>query len=162
LLELVLVMVIACTALAIAAPSMTGWSRGARLRNAAEEFVRLSRYARTQAVSNASVYRIQVEPSTANFWLLEQRGTEWVKVEDSFARNASVPEGGQIQITRSQNDKTSAPGDSAGDTITFYPNGQIQPGRIKISDDTGRSMEVECTTPTEDYHLVIDTENSSS
>ena len=47
LLELVLVMVVICTVLAIAAPSMRGWNQGNKLKDAATEFIALTKLART-------------------------------------------------------------------------------------------------------------------
>src|SRR5215475_2100789 len=72
LLELVLVMLIACTALAIAAPKMSGWSNAGKLRNLADQFITLTRYARTNAISEATIYRIQIDTQGGKFWLMKR------------------------------------------------------------------------------------------
>ena len=53
LLELVLVLVVLSTALAVAAPSMRGWSKGSTLRDAGDQFLAVARWARSQAVAGA-------------------------------------------------------------------------------------------------------------
>jgi type II secretion system protein H len=166
LLELVLVMLIACTALALAAPSMRGWSRGARLRNSAEEFLNMTRLARTQAVTRATIYRIQIDTQAGTFKLLAQQGSEFVEVNDELARMKSVPEGGQIELTRPQADSKSGNSSSetavlATDAIDFYPNGRTQAAHVRISDDSKHSFDIECASPAERFQIVTQTESSS-
>ncbi|MDB4966667.1 MAG: hypothetical protein JWN44_2356, partial [Myxococcales bacterium] len=55
LLELVLVMLVITIAIAVVAPTLRGWSRGSHLRDTAEQFVTLTRLARTQAASSAQL-----------------------------------------------------------------------------------------------------------
>jgi prepilin-type N-terminal cleavage/methylation domain-containing protein len=150
LMELILVMLIAATALAIAAPHVGGWSRGARLRNCAEEFVRMTRLARSRAVTDAAVYRIQLDTATVNFKLLVQQGTEFVDVQKSLGRNAAPLKNATIELVRMGTELT----DSAADSIDFYPTGRTQPMRIIITDDAGHKIGIECATPAEDFRVV--------
>jgi len=55
LLELILVMVILATVMALAAPKLQSWRQGGKLRNSADEFVAATRFARTRAISSGSV-----------------------------------------------------------------------------------------------------------
>jgi Tfp pilus assembly protein FimT len=148
--ELILVMLIAATALAIAAPHVGGWSRGAKLRSCAEEFVRMTRLARTRAVSDATVYRIQLDTATVNFKLLKLQGTDFVDVRQTLARNAAPLTNATIELVRMGAELT----DRAADAIDFYPTGRTQPMRIVITDDVGNKIGIECTTPAEDFRIV--------
>ena len=152
LLELVLVMLIAATALAIAAPRLAGWSKGQKLRSCAEEFVRMTRLARTKAVSNATVYRILLDSATVNFKLQVQSGTEFTEVKESLSENAAPLVNGKIEVVRSGTEEMGA--SSVANGIDFYPSGRTQPMRVRITDETGHSIEIECTTPAEDFRIV--------
>jgi type II secretion system protein H len=153
LLELVLVMVIACTALALAAPSMTGWRRGAQLRGKAEEFLAMARLARTQAITNATTYRVVLDVNTATFRLTVQQGDQFVDVNDTLSQPITVPEGSKVELTKSET--TSQMAGSSSDGITFYPNGRTEPAKVRFSDDAGRVFEVECVSPAEYFFLRI-------
>ena len=43
-------LIILCVALAVTAPSLSGWNRGSKSRDAGEQFLALTRWARTQAL----------------------------------------------------------------------------------------------------------------
>jgi type II secretion system protein H len=151
LLELILVMLIACTAIALAAPALSGWRRGATLRNAAEEFIRMTRMARAKSVANATVCRIQIDTSKLDFFLTIQQGTEVVKVNDSMARSAVVIEGGRITISKIATGTNIA---TNAEMIEFYPTGRVEPARITLTDDSGKTLEIECVSPAEGFRLV--------
>src|SRR5262245_1467079 len=151
LLELILVMVIACTAIALAAPSLSGWRRGATVRNAAEEFIRLTHMARTQAVANAQVYRIEIDTSKCDFWLTVQQGTGIVPLADSLARSRVVIEGGKVEISKIASGTSAT---TAAQSIEFYPTGRVEPARVRITGEAGYVQEIECTSPAEGFHLV--------
>ena len=60
LIELLLVLVVISAALGIAAPSLSHWGRGQRLRDAGDEFLATVRWARAQAIANSRTYRLNV------------------------------------------------------------------------------------------------------
>src|SRR4051794_14745939 len=74
LLELILVMVIICMVMALAAPTLTGWSRGAKLRNSADEFVSATKFARTRAVSSGYTCVVSIDRQSGTFSVKQQTG----------------------------------------------------------------------------------------
>ena len=61
LLELVLVMVIICTILAMAAPSLRGFFTSRETSDAAAQIVALTHLARSQAITEGRVYRLNLD-----------------------------------------------------------------------------------------------------
>lgn len=145
LLELVLVLVIICTALAVAAPSLRNWSHGSYVRNAADEFVAVTRYARTQAIATGQMYRLNLE--TGEYHLTIQRGEEFTPVDSDLGR-ATLAEGYTIELLASQQaaDK--------GASIDFFPTGRTQPSKVRITSNQGESLEIECAAPTESFRVL--------
>ncbi len=143
LLELVLVMGIVCTVLALAAPSLRGWSRGAVMNAVTAEFLAATRWARTQSVSECRVYRLQA--TEEGYLLAAQEGQEWVEPDSSLGRPRALPAGWRIQLTRLS--------DGSGAMIDFYPTGRCDPARVLFIADDGRSVEVRCDTPAEGFRV---------
>src|SRR5437016_4959262 len=98
LLELVLVMVVACLALAIVAPSLSRWSKGAQLRDAADQFVAITRLARARAVAESTTYRLNINSQEGTYQLTMDNGSGFVQLQSSWGRTFPVPEGAQLQL----------------------------------------------------------------
>jgi type II secretion system protein H len=144
LIELITVMVIICVVLAMAAPSLQGWSRGSKLRDAGDQFLAVARYAQTQAVSEARIYRLQVDAKAGRYWLAAQDGTELVEPATDFGRPYDVPEGFRLEMTDL--------GGQPLELVDFYPTGRCQAARVRIIDREYVAM-VECVSPTEGFAL---------
>lgn len=163
LLELILVMMIIATVMALAAPSLSGWSKGAKLRNAAESLVSMTRYARTQAIIKGTVYRVQLgDPAT--FTLLKQQGTDFVEANDQAAPAVAAPDGGKIEFTRitvNSNEQTQpdtgtkdAASSDASRALDFDPTGRSPTATIKIYDSAGKYLTIENTSPLQQFKTV--------
>jgi type II secretion system protein H len=147
LLELVLVMVIICTALAIASPSLRGWSRASKLRDASDQFMATVRYARAQAISTSQVCRLTVDANGGTYQLSTQEGQNFVELGNDFGRVFGVPEGCRIEMTEL--------GGKSISTVDFYPTGRTQPAHVKISyEELGETVEFECPTPAQSFAVV--------
>src|SRR5438093_10887720 len=83
LLELVLVMVIACLALALVAPSLSAWGHGAQLRDLADQFVSLTRLARSRAVADGLTYRINIDAKSGTYQLTVQSGANFAPMQSA-------------------------------------------------------------------------------
>jgi len=145
LLELVLVMVIITIGLAAVAPSLRGWSRGARLNAAAEQLVATARRARAQAISDGAIYRLNISRSPAQYWLTVQSGQEFSIVQTGWGRTFDLPEGYQLELTQS---------DQSAEFVEFYPTGRTQVAKIRIVSDQGEGLTIQCTSPSERFEIV--------
>jgi type II secretion system protein H len=146
ILELILVLVILCTVLATAAPSMSGWSRGSRLRDAGDQLLALTRFARTQAIAESRTYRLNIDSQAGRYWLTAQDGLDFTALGSEWGRIHSVPEGFSMQVIDGQGAGT--------DAVDFFANGRTQPAHIRISAGDAYAVELQCITPAESFVIV--------
>jgi prepilin-type N-terminal cleavage/methylation domain-containing protein len=146
LLELVLVLVVISVALSIAAPALRGFSRGAKMHDAATQFTAMCHWARTQAISTSRVYRLVVQPANAQYRVMVQDGDTFVSPSSAFGQVFVMPEGYRLTLTKADG--------SVGDYVDFYPNGRTDPARIQIISDDGETSIVECPTPAETFRIL--------
>ena len=141
LLELVLVLVVMATILALAAPSLSGWSHGAQLRDAGEQFLAVTRWARAHAISEAQIHRLNVGP--AQYQVLIQDGQNFSRISSEFGRTFTVPDNLRLELTDPQGQRL--------DHLDFLPIGRTQPARVRISTADGESVQLECSAPAEGF-----------
>jgi type II secretion system protein H len=154
LLELVVVMLIIGITLAIAAPSMRGWSHGMAVRNAGDEFLALARLARSQAIVDATTYRLNVDVSANQYWLTQQSGSDFVAMNNSdLGKMHTLPQGWHIAMSNA------AAGNAA--SFDFSATGRTDPGNVTISDDQGNSVQLNCATPVDSFHVVTNQPQAS-
>jgi type II secretion system protein H len=139
LIELILVLVIMCTVMALAAPTLRGWSKGSRLRNSADEFIAATRWARSKAASDGSNYAIAIDKQSNTYKVQVQTGQTYTDADGMFAAAVTLPEGSKIEST--------------DDTITFYPTGRVDPATVRITGPDGDSITVQCASPAEDFAI---------
>ena len=145
LFEIILVMVILCIAMAVAAPSLRGWSHGARLRDSADQFLAAARFAHTKAIADCKIYRLYVDPKAGSYWVTVQEGEQFLNVGSDFGRVFQVAEGVQMQVT-------SGEANSNVEFIEFYPSGRSMPASARFSDDMA-SINVTCRSPAEGFRI---------
>src|SRR4051794_14678146 len=93
LLELVAVMAILCLVAGMAVPSLKGFGQGRQTTEGAAQLVALARRARTQAITEATPYRLNVDPAAGTYWLTAWRGGGFVSPGDNFGMVFAAPEG---------------------------------------------------------------------
>lgn len=153
LLELVLVMVIAATALAVAAPSLRNWRKGNALRTSMEEMLQVLRYARTQSISQARVYRIEFGDDLT--YVLKMRGpqgSEYVEVPGEFGKLHHLPVNSKLEVEKAPiNNEVQ---EASARVIDFYPTGRTQPAVIKVTDEQNFVVMLECKSPAGKFNFV--------
>ncbi len=150
LIELVLVMLILATCAAIAAPSLSGFTRGRRLPNTAQEFVTTARWCRAQAVSDGITYRLNLDMGVGRWWVTKDdgTGTNFVTPTDQLMKiDYTVPDG----IVMFTNLKPS-PTDGLI-YISFDPGGKCDVTTVHFSSDNGAYVDVLCDTSLSSYHI---------
>jgi len=147
LLELILVMGVICVTLALAAPSLSNWSRGSQQRDAIDQILALTRYARTEAVTNATTYRLNIDKATGRYWLTMQDGQDFVSLGNTMGQVFTVPDGSRIDLAQEQS--------VARDIIDFYPSGRTQASRIVLTNNIGEITNIECVMPAEGFEVAL-------
>jgi type II secretion system protein H len=151
LIELMLVLLVIAIALGTVAPSLRGHSRTSRLRDTAEQFVTLTRLARTRAISTGQPHRVVIDAAKRRCVLAVQT------VQSGQQFNEIQGEGDDTEFLwpdRVTVRMVEAPG-GPRDFIDFMPTGRGQAAKVRVSDDDdGESVDVECATPTESFHVL--------
>jgi type II secretion system protein H len=144
LLELILVLVIISIALAMAAPSLKGWSRGGKLRDAGEQFLAVTRYARTQSAAEARIYRLNVDAQAGKYWLTAEQDGQDAALGNEFGRIFVLPEGFTIAMSD---------GKAALTYVEFFPTGRTQRASVWFTADDGYTYDLECLSPAEGFAM---------
>lgn len=152
LLELVLVMVIICTILATAAPSLRGFFTSRETSDAAAQIVALTHLARSQAVAEGRVYRLNLDTENRTYWLTVQQQGGFRQLYNDFGRVFSLPKDTKIELEDISGYGSSF---SSQEYIDFNAQGQTQTGTIRLINRRGDVFEITCFSPAELYHVVI-------
>ncbi|HEV2296165.1 MAG TPA: GspH/FimT family pseudopilin [Tepidisphaeraceae bacterium] len=145
LIELLLVLVVLSAALGIAAPAISGWGRGARLRDAGDDFLATANWARAQAIATSRVHRLNLDTQAGRYWVTAQQGLEFVPLDVDFARESLAPMNVTITMTDLQSRSV--------ETISFDPTGRTSPRIVRLADDRGQ-VTIICQTPAEGFRLL--------
>lgn len=148
LLELVLVLALIALAITMIAPSFSNFAKGRTALNTAGQFVAATRYARSQAIANGSMYRMNIDPDGRKWWLTYDNGKSFVQVSNEFGSEFIVPEG--VIMT------TDAPIVDGNAVIEFTPTGKSDPANVHFTGQKGAMADVICETPIDLYHVVKD------
>src|SRR5438046_5780915 len=97
LMELVLVLVIITIAMAMAAPSLRNFWKGNRVKDAGEQLAYITRLARTQAISDGAVYRLNIDSNGAGYALYVQQAQGFVLIPSN---NFLLPEEAHVEVTK--------------------------------------------------------------
>jgi Tfp pilus assembly protein FimT len=143
---MVLVLLVIALLMAVAAPSLRGWSRGSKLRDAAEGVLTATRYARSQAISAAAVHRLEIDRAQATYRITKVRGTELVPVDGSFGQPMRLSSDFRIDVARVDA--------NASGVIEFFPNGRVTPARIRVTASWGEAMDLEAQFAAEPFHQI--------
>jgi Tfp pilus assembly protein FimT len=139
-------MVIVCTVLAMAAPSLRGFFAGRQTQDAAAGLVALTQLARSQAISEGDPYRLNVDTSAGTFWLTTQSDGGWQNLNSEFGRTFGLPEGVELSL--------SVDGVEASRTyVTFFPDGRTEPATITLSGRQGDQVLIRCLSPADSFRV---------
>ncbi len=148
LLELVLVLAIVATALAVAAPSLRGWSRGSQLRDAGDQFVAVTRWARSQAALTGAVHRLELNPT--NYRVLTKTADGFSPIASEFGNVFQLPEGFTLSRLSGEN----ATADPGAANIDFQPNGRTDVAQVRLTAPQGDSLDIVNASPAEGFGVV--------
>lgn len=187
LIELILVMMLICTVLGMAAPSLRGFFQSHQATDAAGQIVALAQYARTQAASEGRTYRLNFDTQGGQYWLTAQDGASFAVLGREFGRTFALPEGvtfesvttvvttdaGAQTVAATATAETSTatartaasapPGaGTATDCVDFKPDGSATTAKVRIIGRRGDRWEVGCPSPGESFRVTPVTEEAGS
>ena len=157
LLELILVMVIISTLLAIASPSLRGFFSSRKTHDAASNILSLMKLARSFSISEGRIYRLNLDPDSASYWLTAVEQGVYKNLNNEFGRKFLLPEDTSLKLEK-EADITR----TNEQYIDFYPEGRVQPGLVSLTDRRGDVVEIMSASPLERYHIVIPEETAGN
>jgi type II secretion system protein H len=146
LLELVLVMVIFCTVMAIVSPSLRGFWGSSETNNAAAQILALTQWARSAAITEGCLYRLNIDAATGEYCLTVQQDDEFVPLGSEIGRVFTMPDETRIELSRLDG--------SSENWITFHPSGRLEPATIRIIDRRNEEIRISCPSPTERFEIL--------
>ena len=149
LLELILVMIILSTVLAMAAPSLRGFFSSRQINDISEHILSMTRYAKIQAIFNSNIYRVNFDLTRRLYWVssLSQTKGDYERLENQFANYYSIPE--DIEF-----DFKNVSKDGGAYYLQFDPKGYSTQSYIRLTDSKDNILEIICRSPSENYELV--------
>ena len=84
LLELILIMIVLCTVLAMAAPSLRGFFSSRQLNDITEQILAMTRYAKVQSVFESRYYRVNFDPHQRLYWISSLRESQYERLDNNF------------------------------------------------------------------------------
>lgn len=146
LLELVLVMMIICVVLAMAAPSLRGFFASRQTADEASRIVALAEFARSQAAAQGSPHRLNLDTESGRYWLTVQVGGAFVDLPSEFGRVFVLPDGTRAEWVE--------PEDVAQrGYIEFEPDGRAEAVTVRLTGKQGEMADVVCPSPTERFRV---------
>jgi len=146
--ELVLVLVIVAIAVGVAAPSLSSFVRSRDLSNTATRFIAATRFARTQSISQAVVYRVNIDSFQNRWWLTkaDETGVNFVPADPSGKTDCTLsPKLGITCSLSSTNDVQ---------VIEFHPAGQTDPATVTLTGPDNGSIQIACDSRFDLYRIV--------
>lgn len=147
LLELILVMVILSTVLAMAGPSLRGFFTSRKTHDTAAQILALTQYARSQAITEGIVYRLNFDTLEDTYWLTSDQEGMFEEPGIEMGRTFTLPK--DIIMELEDLDKK-----DNEMFMKFTPQGIVTAGTVRLIDRSGRALEVTCPTVTESFYIV--------
>jgi type II secretion system protein H len=147
LLELILVMVILSTVLAMAAPSLRGFFGSRKTHDEAARLLALTQFARSQAISEGIIYRLNFDTTERTYWLTSQRAGVFEELETEFGYVFTFPNDITVELEEVEKDDDEM-------FLAFTPQGTVTAGTIRLIDRRGLVLEITCPTVTELFSIV--------
>jgi type II secretion system protein H len=149
LIELIMVMIIVAIMAAALVPNFRGFMIGREDNDAARQILSLTGYARTQAISEGRIYRLNLDPSVNAYWLTAQNGGQYQAPTNDYGQRFTLPSGVTLQTNVAQQQN----GDQY---VAFMPGGLIQPAPVTITltDPLGKTLTVACASESEFFRIL--------
>jgi type II secretion system protein H len=148
LIELLLVMAIIAIAAMLAAPSLSGFTRGRVLPNTATQLMTTARWCQIRAIADGRACRLNFDLAGRKWFVTEDDGTTGLvfqPIDDDMARDYVLPDG--VDMTPSY------PAADDGLYVTFDPSGRTDVGSIRLSSGSNW-VDVVCQTRLSAFRMV--------
>lgn len=164
--------------LAISAPALRGYFSSRQTADIAADVMTATSYARSTAIANGAICRLNVDPQSGEYWLTIQQGGDFVAVDGDMGKRVSPPDGMTISLCPEADQSSSirntpanlgqtmslggprrqVQGATAKNYLQFYPTGRVDTGTIEITGSQGQAYRVVAESATESFRVIVPTE----
>ncbi len=152
LLELILVMIVLCTVLAMASPSLRGFFTSRADSDLAHTMSALMNYASTQAVSEGNYYRFNFNEDQNKFWLTYLYESNYELLENDYGKMFDIPKDIEVDVE----DMFRYEGSWC---IEFTPLGTKTICRMRLTNPQKEITDILCLSSTEPFQVIEYTPN---
>lgn len=149
LIELILVMLILCTVLGMAGPSLRGFFSQRQMDDTAACMLSLTQFAQSQAVCEARHYRVNIDIDDRTYWLTVKDKGVFRKLKTSWGRIFILPPEITVKVWDLERDGSLR-------LIEFSPEGRTTPGAIQFVGPRGDTRQLICRSATEGFAILDD------
>jgi prepilin-type N-terminal cleavage/methylation domain-containing protein len=153
LLELILVMVILSTVLAMAGPYLRGFFASRKTNDTAAQILAFTQYAHSQAISEGITYRLNFDIQERTYWLTAWQSGAFRTLKTEFGQVFTLPKDIDMELEDLDEEETEI-------FLAFTPQGTVTAGTVRLIDRSGRALEVTCPTMTESFAIVESEESN--
>jgi len=147
LLELILVMIIMCTVLAMAAPTLRGFFSSHQLNDVAEHLLVMTRYAKIQSIFKGRYYRVNIDEHERRCWITVLAENGYEPLYKSFGNDFLIPPDIKMDFDMVE--------ERAGIYyFDFDPQGYTKAGRVRLEDKQGNVLDVVCFSPSDYFEII--------
>ena len=140
-------MIILCTVLGMAAPSLRGFFTSRQHNAMAEQILAMTRYAKVQSVFESRYYRVNFNPHQRLYWLSSLRESQFERLEDNFGKLYPIP--AEVRLTFEN-----VSYENGIYYFEFNPLGYSKEAAVRLRDNRDNIIEVVCYSPAENYEIV--------
>lgn len=148
LLELILVMIVLCTVLAMAAPSLSGFFSSRQVNDMSEHILMMTRYARLHGIFDSRPHRVNFDLNRQCYWISSITDSQYEPLKTSFGNYFQIP----TEITLDFEDV-----ETDGSGVYYLPfnaKGYSREGRVRLEDNRENVLEIVCWSPAEHYEII--------
>jgi len=142
-----MVMVILSTVLAMAAPSLSGFFGSRQTHDTASQILALTQLARSQAISEGIVYRLNFDTTERKYWLTAQQAGTFEELQTGLGQIFTLPKDMVMELDDVDEQDMEM-------FLQFTPQGTVTAGTVRLIDRRGRALEVTCPTVTESFSII--------
>ena len=144
LIELILVMVILCTVLGMAGPSLRGFFSQRQIEDAGASIMALAQFAKSQAVCEGRTYRLNLDSIDRTYWLTVQDQGAFRDLNTEWGRIFLLPPEVTLKIWDLELDGRTT-------YAEFSSLGRTTPGTIQLVSSKGDVLSLACRSATESF-----------
>jgi Tfp pilus assembly protein FimT len=153
--ELILVMVVIAVVLGLAAPSLKGFFASRQTSYTAQTMLALTRHARSQAMAQGNICRLNIDTAAKTYWLTTQKVGKFVTLDTEMGRQFNLPEGATVTVQTPEDPTVQHSDAKTPDVlyVQFYPNGRCDVATIEVTGRQGDVYQIASTAPTETFRI---------